>query len=41
MLTGLSELEIEVVSERTKFGMSGAIKVGHLPGTCPLGYFRG
>ena len=40
MLTVLSQLEIEVVSERTKFGMSGAIKAGHLPGTCPLGYFR-
>ena len=40
MLTLLSQLEIEVVSERTKFGMSGAIKAGHLPGTCPLGYYR-
>lgn len=29
MLTVLSQLEIEVVSERTKFGMSGAIKAGH------------
>ena len=40
MLTVLSQLEIEVISERTKFGMSGAIKAGHLPGTCPLGYYR-
>lgn len=40
ILTVLSQLEIEVVSERTKFGMSGAIKAGHLPGTCPLGYYR-
>ena len=40
MLTVLSQLEIEVVSERTKFGMSGAIKAGHLPGICPLGYYR-
>ena len=40
MLTVLSQLEIEIVSERTKFGMSGAIKAGHLPGTCPLGYYR-
>ena len=40
MLTVLSQLEIEVVSERTKFGMNGAIKAGHLPGTCPLGYYR-
>lgn len=36
MLTVLSQLEIEVVSERTKFGLSGAIKAGHLPGACPL-----
>ena len=40
MLTVLSQLEIEVVSERTKFGMNGAIKAGHLPGKCPLGYYR-
>ena len=40
MLKVLYQLEIEVVSERTKFGMSGAIKAGHLPGTCPLGYYR-
>ena len=40
MLTVLSQLEIEVVSERTKFGMSGAIKAGHLPGTCAIGYYR-
>ncbi len=40
MLTVLSQLEIEVVSERTKFGMSGAYKAGHLPGLCPLGYYR-
>ena len=40
MLTVLSQLEIEVVSERTKFGLSGAIKAGHLPGNCPLGYYR-
>lgn len=40
MLTVLSQLEIEIVSERTKFGMTGAIKTGHLPGTCPLGYYR-
>ena len=40
MLTVLSQLEIEVVSERTKFGLSGAIKAGHIPGKCPLGYYR-
>ena len=38
MLTVLSQLEIEIVSERTKFGLNGAIKSGHLPGTIPLGY---
>ena len=38
MLTVLSQLEIEIVSERTKFGMVGAIKSGHLPGVKPLGY---
>ena len=40
MLTVLSQLEIEIVSERTKFGLGGAIKAGHLPGTCPLGHYR-
>ncbi len=38
MLTVLSQLEIEIVSERTKFGLNGAIKYGHLPGIVPLGY---
>jgi len=38
MLTVLSQLEIEIVSERTKFGLNGAIKSGHLPGKAPLGY---
>ena len=38
MLTVLSQLEIEIVSERTKFGLNGAIKSGHLPGIVPLGY---
>ena len=40
MLTVLSQLEIEIVSERTKFGLGGAIKAGHIPGTCPFGYYR-
>ena len=39
MLTVLSQLEIEIVSERTKFGLNGAIKAGHIPGKVPLGYF--
>ena len=38
MLTVLSQLEIEIVSERTKFGLSGAIKSGHLPGQVALGF---
>ena len=40
MLTVLSQLEIEIVSERTKFGLTGAIKSGHIPSTCPIGYKR-
>ena len=40
MLTVLSQLEIEIVSERTKFGLNGAIKAGHIPGKCPFGYYR-
>ena len=38
MLTILSQLEIEIVSERTKFGLNGAIKSGHIPGQRPFGY---
>ena len=33
MLTVLSQLEIENVSERTKFGLNVAIKSGHIPGS--------
>lgn len=40
MLTVLSQLEIEIVSERTKFGLNGAIKAGHLPGQPPYGFTR-
>ena len=40
MLTVLSQLEIEIVSERTKFGLNGAIKSGHIHGKCPFGYYR-
>ena len=40
MLTVLSQLEIEIVSERTKFGLTGAIKSGHIPNRGPLGYKR-
>ena len=38
MLTVLSQLEIEIVSERIKFGLNGAIKSGHIPGQRPFGY---
>ena len=34
----ISQLEIEIISERTKFGLNGAIKSSHLPGPAPLGY---
>ena len=40
MLTVLSQLEIEIVSERTKFGLEGAIKAGHLPKVPFIGYKR-
>ena len=40
MLTVLSQLEIEIVSERTKFGLNGAIKSGHIPVQRPFGYTK-
>lgn len=40
MLTILAQLEIERTSERTKVGLAGAIKEGHLPGKTVLGYKR-
>lgn len=40
MLTVLSQLEIERVSERTKFGLVGAIKDGHIPVPKTLGFTR-
>lgn len=40
MLTILAQLEIERTSERTKFGLTGALKKGHLPGKPPLGYIK-
>ena len=40
MLTVLSQLEIERVSERTKFGMVGAIKDRHIPVRKTLGFMR-
>ena len=38
MLTILAQLEIERTSERTKFGLVGAAKKGHLSGRPPVGY---
>ena len=40
MLTVLSQLEIERCSERTKVGVIGAIKKGHVGGKTPFGYKR-
>ena len=40
ILTSVSQQEIERTSERTKIGLAGAIKEGHIPGHCPLGYKR-
>ncbi|MCI9279873.1 MAG: recombinase family protein [Bacilli bacterium] len=40
MLTILAQLEIERTSERTKFGLIGAAKKGHLSGKPPLGFTR-
>ena len=40
MVTVLSQLEIERCSERTKVGLDGAIKSGHIPGKIPFGYKR-
>ena len=38
LLITVSQNEIERTSERTKFGLSGAIKEGHIPARAPLGY---
>ena len=38
ILTSVSQQEIERTSERTKIGLAGAIKVGHIPHKAPLGY---
>lgn len=38
MLTILAQLEIERTSERTKFGMIGAVKKSHFVGRAPIGY---
>ena len=38
LLTPVSQNEIERTSERTKMGLTGAIKGGHIPHHAPLGY---
>lgn len=38
LLMSVSQNEIERTSERTKIGMAGAIKQGHIPHIAPLGY---
>ena len=38
LLMSVSQNEIERTSERTKVGMAGAIKSGHIPHIAPLGY---
>mgnify|MGYP000489403087 FL=1 len=40
ILTSVSQQEIERTSERTKVGLAGAIKAGHIPHRAPLGYTR-
>ena len=40
MTTILAQLEIERCSERTKFGLVGAAKKGHISGQPPLGYTK-
>ena len=38
LLMSVSQNEIERTSERTKMGLAGAIKQGHIPHVAPLGY---
>ena len=40
IMTSVSQNEIEKCSKRTKFGMVGAIKSGHIPNRSPLGFTR-
>lgn len=40
IITSVSQNEIEKCSERTKLGMAGAVKAGHIPNRTPLGYKR-
>ena len=38
LLMSVSQNEIEITSERTKIGLAGTIKMGHIPNQAPLGY---
>lgn len=38
IMMSVSQAEIERTSERTKMGLAGAIKQGHIPYKAPLGY---
>ena len=40
IMMSVSQNEIERTSERTKVGMVGAIKQGHIPAVCPIGFKR-
>ena len=40
IMMSVSQNEIERTSERTKFGLAGAIKAGHIPSKTPIGYYR-
>ena len=40
IMMSVSQNEIERTSERTKVGMTGAIKQGHIPAVCPIGFKR-
>ena len=40
IMTSVSQNEIEKCSERTKLGLAGAVKCGHIPNRTPLGFKR-
>ena len=40
IMMSVSQNEIERASGRTKVSMAGAIKQGHIPAVCPIGFKR-
>lgn len=40
IMMSVSQNEIERTTERTKAGMAGAIKQGHIQAVCPIGFKR-